>query len=85
MRLCRLQWQYVQLAFGHARIPEDYHNEDQPGWIGAARWTTRNARLFAKGKLGDKRYELIRNVLGQPSNSPFCGSLSHAGVEPVQL
>ena len=22
--------------------------------------------LFAKGKLGDKRYGLIRNILGQP-------------------
>ena len=65
---------HVQLTFGHARIPEDYQNKDQPGWVGASRWITRSARLFAKGKLGDRRYELIRNILGQPnSNSLLAG------------
>ena len=71
---CGVPSLHVQLAFGHARIPEDYHNKDQPGWVGAARWLTRNARQFAKGKLGDKRYELIRNILGQLSLvSPLAG------------
>ena len=43
----------VQEVHGHARIPEDYRDHSQPGWIEAARWITRNARLFAKGKLSD--------------------------------
>ena len=55
----------VQEVHGHARIPEDYRDHSQPGWIEAARWITRNARLFAKGKLSDTRYQLIRNILGE--------------------
>ena len=72
------------MTFGHARIPEDYHNKDQPGWVGAARWITRNARLFAKGKLGDKRYELIRNILGQPT-LPSNWALKHTQARPYSL
>jgi hypothetical protein len=30
----------------------------------ASRWVTRNAKLFSKGKLTDKRYQLIRDILG---------------------
>lgn len=76
----------VQLAFGNARIPEDYHNKDQSGWVGAARWLTRNAKLFAKGKLGDKRYELIRNILGQSSPvSPLAGHRSMYRHNPCFL
>jgi len=66
---------HLQAAFGHARIPEDYTNKDQPGWTGAARWLTRNARLFAKGKLPDERYQLIRNVLGEPATFPLSSPL----------
>ena len=57
----------VQETHGHARMPEDYHNKNEPGWMEAARWLTRNARLFAKRKLSDHRYQLIQRILGELS------------------
>ncbi|BDA51348.1 hypothetical protein COCOBI_18-2250 [Coccomyxa sp. Obi] len=49
---------------GHALIPAGYTNAREPGWMEASRWITRNAKLFSKGKLTDKRYQLIRDTLG---------------------
>ncbi|KAK9902684.1 hypothetical protein WJX75_002583 [Coccomyxa subellipsoidea] len=51
-------------AHGHALIPAGYTNAREPGWMEASRWVTRNAKLFSKGKLTDKRYQLIRDILG---------------------
>ena len=45
-------------------IPANYCNPREVGWVQAARWITRNAKLFSKGKLTDKRYQLIRDILG---------------------
>ena len=45
-------------------IPVSYCNPREVGWVQAARWITRNAKLFSKGKLTDKRYQLIRDILG---------------------
>ena len=53
-----------QEVHGHCLIPADYANPREVGWVEAARWVTRNAKLFSKGKLTDKRYQLIRDVLG---------------------
>jgi hypothetical protein len=33
--------------------------------VEAARWITRNAKHFSKGKLTDKRYQLMRDILGE--------------------
>lgn len=49
---------------GHALIPPDYANAHDVGWVEAGRWIARNAKLFSKGKLTDKRYQLIRDILG---------------------
>lgn len=56
----------VQEVHGHAIIPADYNNPKEPQWVEAARWITRNAKHFSKGKLTDKRYQLIRDILGEP-------------------
>ena len=55
-----------QEVHGHAMIPVNYCNPKEVGWVQAARWITRNAKLFSKGKLTDKRYQLIRDILGMP-------------------
>lgn len=54
----------LQEKHGHAMIPAGYANAKEPGWMEASRWITRNAKLFSKGKLTDKRYQLIRDILG---------------------
>lgn len=42
----------------------DYKNPAEPGWQEAARWLQRQAKLFRKQKLTDKRYRIMREVLG---------------------
>ncbi|KAK9843657.1 hypothetical protein WJX81_001289 [Elliptochloris bilobata] len=51
-------------AHGHARIPHDYSDFSEVGWVEAARWLQKNAKLFLKDKLPEKKYALIRDVLG---------------------
>lgn len=53
-----------QEVHGHARIPHDYSDPAQPGWVEAARWLQKSAKLFLKGKLPDKRYAMITETLG---------------------
>ena len=59
-------WTPVQEEHGHARIPEDLRDVKELEWLESACWITRNARLFAKGKLSEKSYHLIRTILGKP-------------------
>ena len=56
----------MQEVHGTGHIPEDYRNPAEPGWVEAARWLQRQAKLFRKQKLTDKRYRIIREVLGAP-------------------
>lgn len=54
----------AQEVHGHARIPYNYNDRAHPGWVQAARWLQKNAKLFLKDKLPAKRYALIQEVLG---------------------
>ena len=54
---------------GHARVPHDFSDYSQPGWVMAGRWLQKNAKLFLKDKLPDKRYALIRDILGALARS----------------
>ena len=63
----------LQEAHGHALIPPDYANAHDVGWVEAGRWIARNAKLFSKGKLTDKRYQLIRDILGARPPASCCG------------
>ena len=54
----------AQEVHGHARVPHDYSDYSQPGWVMAGRWLQKNAKLFLKDKLPDKRYALIQDILG---------------------
>lgn len=53
-----------QEVHGHARIPPDYYDQLEMGWVEAARWLQKNAKLFLKNKLPEKRYALMREILG---------------------
>ena len=54
---------------GHARVPHDFSDYTQPGWVMAGRWLQKNAKLFLKDKLPDKRYALIQDILGARARS----------------
>ena len=77
-------WMPVQEKHGHARIPEDLVDVKELEWSESACWITRNARLFAKGKLSEKHYHLIRMVLGKPQ-LPACMSKPMCGHETCSL
>ena len=55
-----------QEVHGTGNIPAGYDNPLEPGWVEAARWVQRQAKLFNKGKLTVKRYAIIRDVVGAP-------------------
>ena len=50
---------------GTASIPLDYKNPQEPQWVEAGMWLQRQAKLFRKQKLTDKRYRIMREVLGE--------------------
>lgn len=58
-----------QEVHGHARIPPDYSDYSETGWVEAARWLQKNAKLFLKDKLPEKRYALMREILGERPRS----------------
>ena len=63
-----------QEVHGHARIPPDYSDYSETGWVEAARWLQKNAKLFLKDKLPEKRYALMREILGEhPMERAACG------------
>jgi len=49
---------------GTASIPLNYKNPEDPQWVEAGKWLQRQAKLFRKQKLTDKRYRIMREVLG---------------------
>eukprot|EP00884_Botryococcus_braunii_P010283 jgi/Botrbrau1/19256/Bobra.0073s0006.2 len=49
---------------GTGFVPPGYNNPREPGWIEAARWIQKNAKNFRKGKLTDKKYAMIRDIVG---------------------
>jgi len=62
-----------QEVHGHARIPPDYSDYSETGWVEAARWLQKNAKLFLKDKLPEKRYALMREILGaRPREGAAC-------------
>jgi hypothetical protein len=54
-----------QEVHGTASIPLDYKNPAEPQWTEAGKWLQRQAKLFRKQKLTDKRYRIMREVLGE--------------------
>jgi hypothetical protein len=50
---------------GTASIPPEYSNPEEPQWVEAGKWLQRQAKLFRKQKLTDKRYRIMREVLGK--------------------
>ncbi len=56
----------VQSLHGTALIPEDFRSQDA-GFVEAAAWIQRQARLFNKQNLTEKRLAMLQDILGTVS------------------
>lgn len=61
-----------QEVHGTGFVPIGYNNPKEPGWIEAARWIQKNAKNFRKGKLSDKKYAMIRDIVGTLFSKSAC-------------
>ncbi|KAK9813280.1 hypothetical protein WJX72_011855 [[Myrmecia] bisecta] len=56
---------------GHANLPPDFYDPDDPDFVEAARWIARQDKLYQKQKLSERRLLILQDVLGLKFRRPY--------------